>query len=133
VLSYSERGRSALPLDHHMMRGRNIAGSLVAMLTLSAMSHAFADPQPTSRTPETQGVPTGASLSRDSVVTLANAEASRRGYVLSNYLSPRVYDQFLKADRTWTVFYEGKDMALGNQFIVHIDDQTNALELLPGE
>jgi hypothetical protein len=116
-----------------MMRGRTIAASLVAMLIFSAMGHAYADPQSRLPPPETQGVPTGASLSRDTVVTLANAEASRRGYVLSNYLSPRVYYQFLKADRTWTVFYEGKDMALGNQFFVHIDDKPKALELLPGE
>lgn len=67
------------------------------------------------------------------VIDLANREAAHQGRDLAKYEKPKAEYEFTKKDRTWTVFYEGKEMYPGNHFLVWVEDSTGKCQLMPGE
>jgi hypothetical protein len=72
-------------------------------------------------------------LSQDEVVSLANAEAAREGFDLAEYEAPRCSYDPARKDEKWTVFYDGKVKYPGNHFLVWVNDQTSACQLMRGE
>ncbi|MDA8099259.1 MAG: hypothetical protein M0042_06505 [Nitrospiraceae bacterium] len=72
-------------------------------------------------------------LSPEQAISLANQEAVRKGFDLSQYEKPRADYEILKKDKTWTVSYEGKKKLPGNHFLVWVNDQTGECKLMPGE
>jgi|ERR1043166_3113217 hypothetical protein len=75
-------------------------------------------------------------LTSTEVIRLADAEARRRGYDLRIYQAPRPRFNYVQKDNTWAVFYDEKPVNgmahIGYDFIVHIDDRTKELWLIPG-
>jgi hypothetical protein len=116
-----------------MKHWRSVSTSLAALLITCTPCAGSAGPKSASLPQETRGTPQGAFLSRDKAVRLADDAALKKGYSLVDFLPPRVFYQFLKKDRTWSIFYEGKVAKPGNHFLVVVDDRTRAAQVLPGE
>jgi len=72
-------------------------------------------------------------MTKADVVAIANAEASRQGYDLEEYETPRAEYEFTANDQTWSVFYEGKEKVPGNHFLIIINDRTGNCQLMRGE
>lgn len=97
-------------------------------------------PPPSLRNPKTQP-PRNAAANADSaalteqeVVELADAEAQRRGYDLSQYQRPGTH--FDPVDSTWSLLYEPKNVstkaATGKHFAVAVDSKTKRTAIVPG-
>ena len=108
---------------------------ILGMVFACGWPAAFAQPSEHALPPETQGTPTGAALSRDTVISLADTAASKGGYTLLKYQRPHVYFNFMKGDtRLWTLFYEGiQPTPPGSGFMVLVDDRTGFVKVIPGE
>jgi hypothetical protein len=85
---------------------RTIGASFLVIVLVWLPLTSFADSTANSLPPETQGTPQGAQLSRADAVRLADDAALKKGYVLSDYLRTKVFYQFLKKDRTWSLLRE---------------------------
>jgi hypothetical protein len=77
--------------------------------------------------------PDGARLNQVEVVRIAREAATKHGYHVADYKDPQAHYEFTRKDKTWTVFYGGKVPAVGNHFLVWVDDQTGVAEVMPGE
>ncbi len=97
-------------------------------------------PPPSLRNPKTQP-PRDAATSTDSralteqeVVELADAEAQRRGYDLSQYQRPGTH--FDPVDSTWSLLYEPKNESTktgrGKHFAVAVDPKTKRTAIVAG-
>jgi hypothetical protein len=72
-------------------------------------------------------------LKKEEVIALADAEARKRGYELSEYERPEpVFDP---ADQTWSLFYDRKSAddstAPNKHFAVAIDDENKRTAIVP--
>jgi hypothetical protein len=73
------------------------------------------------------------SMTKTDAVAIANAEAQRQGYNLSQYESPIAEYEFISKDQRWMVFYQGKANDPGNHFSVWVNDRTGKCQLMPGK
>jgi hypothetical protein len=78
-----------------------------------------------------------AALTEKQALALATEQAIRSGYDLTRYEAPRIHYNLREADDTWVVFYDpipdkqGR-VAIGDDFMVYVDNHTRKTELIPG-
>lgn len=73
-------------------------------------------------------------LSKAEVIRLADREAVRKGFDLRRFKRAQPRFNFAVRDNTWYVSYDpkGKEVEVGGDFSVHIDDRTKEVWLIPG-
>ncbi|WP_371281817.1 hypothetical protein [Dokdonella sp.] len=71
-------------------------------------------------------------LSEKEVVAIANQAAQDSGADLSQFLTPEAHFEYVAKDFTWAVFYRGVEPAIGNHFLVVVNDRTGAAQLSGG-
>jgi hypothetical protein len=76
--------------------------------------------------------PMGAFLTTEEAIKIAQLAAKLDGRRLSDYEPPKAHYEFARKDKSWSVFFDGRDPAPGNFFSVSIDDQTGKTELSGG-
>ncbi len=75
-----------------------------------------------------------ARMSQDDVVKAANSAAVNAGYALAKYGVPKAHYEFVRKDKTWTVFYTMKPPTPpGGHFQVWVEDQTGKTQVMRGE
>jgi hypothetical protein len=72
-------------------------------------------------------------LTRPEVLAIARRAAEREGLKLREYHRPTVEYKAVRADRTWTVSFDGKIPIPGNHFLVWVDDRTRKAIIMRGE
>ena len=73
-------------------------------------------------------------LSQPEVVQIASRAATDAGYKLADYKEPEAHFEFVRKDRSWTVFFVRKPPTPpGGHFSVWVDDQTSKTQVTPGE
>ena len=72
-------------------------------------------------------------LTEKDAIRIAQETAKREGRNLAEYKLPEAHYEFVKKDKTWTVFFAGKVPTVGNHFQVWVDDGTGKATLMPGE
>lgn len=92
-------------------------------------------PPPETKPKETPSPAASASLTRQEVIDLADAEARASGYNPAEYERPE--GQYNAADNTWSLFYDQKKSVngmanIGKHFSVTVDDKTKATSIVPG-
>ena len=107
-----------------------VALTLLALHAAAGESHG---PYHEVNSADPQWHPNGAHLTLGSALHLAVAEAKRRHVDFSNFQSPWFwYDCAHSDDCVWLFHYEGKVPALGNDFIVSVNDRTRHSEYMHG-
>jgi hypothetical protein len=71
-------------------------------------------------------------MTQPEVVRVAGQAGEAVGYSLTHYKEPEAHFEFTDKDRTWSVFYEGRELLPGNHFLVVIDDRTKATKVIDG-
>jgi hypothetical protein len=71
-------------------------------------------------------------LSESEVVQIANSAAKAAGFKLSDFQKPNVRERVEK-NGTWSVFYNGKEVRLGNHFDVIVEEATKRATVRPGQ
>jgi len=66
-------------------------------------------------------------------IHLAEQALVHDGIELDRYFPPRAFYEFTARDRTWSVFFVGKSGALGDHYLVVVNDKTSGTEVVPGE
>ena len=90
-------------------------------------------------TPECQtiqlGTEHGTRLSKDEVIKIAKEKAIQEGFDLAKYDRKGCYYEYIEEDHyTWTVFFDGKPpRAVGDHFLILINDHTKEATFIPGE
>jgi hypothetical protein len=73
-------------------------------------------------------------MSQADVIRLANRAAEDAGYKLAGYKAPETHYEFVRKDKTWTVFFVMKPPTpAGGHFQVWVDDRTGKTEVMRGE
>jgi hypothetical protein len=87
---------------------------------------------PDEAAPEKASLPTGAELTSQEAMELADAEAHALGYDLSEYQRPR--SDYSAVKHQWSFFYSSKDGEAGSDkaqhFLVTVDDGTKKAEVI---
>jgi hypothetical protein len=80
------------------------------------------------------GCARGPKMSQADVVQAASRASKGAGYELANYQDPETHYEFVRKDRSWTVFYVRKPPTpAGGHFQVWVDDRTGKARVMPGE
>ncbi len=73
-------------------------------------------------------------MSPADVVRLARRAATDSGYKLADYREPETHFEFVRKDRSWSVFFQMKPPTPpGGHFLVVVDDETGKTRVVPGE
>ncbi len=72
-------------------------------------------------------------MSPTDAVNVATQYAADNGISLDAYDEPRVSGDVFEGERFWAVLYDGKTRMPGNHFMLLINDDTRAIEYVPGE
>jgi hypothetical protein len=59
------------------------------------------------------------------------AAANLNGISLDQYEKPETH--YSEMNKSWAVFFEGKEKAPGNQFLVIVNDETGETEIVRGK
>jgi hypothetical protein len=110
-------------------QGRGIA-LLLLLLVFSVSCTAKQESTPPKTPPNS---PSKTKLTAEKAIALANAEASKQGFDLDKYNSPKAHYETGSKDKIWTVFYDGKVKMPGHHFLVVVDDETNDCQLMRGK
>jgi hypothetical protein len=74
-----------------------------------------------------------ATLSAAEVTLIANKAAVAAGHKLSFFQQPRLRYERTQERSTWVVSYEGKELKLGNHFLVFVEDPSKHARVVGGE
>jgi hypothetical protein len=73
-------------------------------------------------------------MSEADVIRLAGRAAEGAGYKLADYTKPEAHYEFVRKDRTWTVFYVRKPPTpVGGHFQVWVEDHGGKTTVMRGE
>jgi hypothetical protein len=75
---------------------------------------------------------TGARLRTAEVIRIAKQVAEQKGIDLHRYKEPEAHFEFTREDKSWFVFFNGREAVPGNHFSVSVDDQTGETRLFGG-
>ena len=69
-------------------------------------------------------------LSKEYVEYKAKQYVSKKGRNLNEYSVKSV--KYIPSRKEWFIYFEGRLLTIGNHFSVHIKDQTEEIQLIPG-
>jgi hypothetical protein len=80
----------------------------------------------------TETRPAGARLTTAEAVQIAQQAAEKDGQHLGDFNQPEAHYEFTRKDRSWFVFFGGKELLPGNFFSVTVDDRIGKAEVHEG-
>ncbi len=99
------------------------------VLTLGCTSKIDSPPAYSLSTP----APVDWDMSPTDAVNIATRYATDNRIPLGEYGVPGISTEILRGERIWAVLYFGKSRIIGDHFMLLINDDTRAVEYVPGE
>jgi len=72
-------------------------------------------------------------LKPSEAIALASAAAKKHGFDLAKFRQSSICFNASKGPGQWTVFFDGREVRLGNHFLVWVRDDTGATEIMLGQ
>src|SRR5213075_2341381 len=72
-------------------------------------------------------------LTPKEAIVVASSAAEKKGVKLGQFRQSSICFDASRGQGQWTVFFEGRELRLGNHFLVWVRDDTGAAEYMRGE
>ena len=107
--------------------------ALTLLLCIPMLPGCDASPRSVQEYNLVEGPPSGWSMSPDDAILAAMEFCEREGIDLSAHNVPRMTCNTLDRDRLWCILYDGRRRIPGDHFMLLLNDDTGAVEYVPGE